>query len=133
MFACVVFSGLLIFNDLLLASKEGLFYYGGSALFDLATIVIISRNASRMALSLQKICIASIGLNFFGWIMWMLYMPPVMYDSLFIALYVCALFTLIKRNKTDVGEFAMDRWSTSLRLYSPSWAVNNTQDRRKER
>jgi len=128
-----VFSGLLIINDLLLAGKVGSVYYIGSALFDLATIIIISRAGSSMALSIQKICVASICLNFFGWVMWMLYMPPVMYNSLFIALYIYALFTLIKRNSLDVGDFTLDSWRTGFHLHRPAWAINHTQHRRKAR
>ena len=115
LFAGMVFSGLLIANDLLLFDKAGLLYYAGSALFDLATIILISCVVSSMAVSIQKICIASICLNFFGWVMWTLYMPPVVYNSLFAVLYVCALLTLITRNKTDVGEHASYRGRSILR------------------
>ena len=122
LFAGLVYSGLLVANDLILFEKEGFAYYGGSALFDLAAIIVISCTVkvSSMALTIQKICLASICLNFFGWVMWMLYMPPVMYNSLFIALYVCALLTLITRNKSDVGEYKLDSRSSRFRPnYNP--------------
>ena len=117
LFAGLVYSGLLIVNELLLFNETGLTYYAGSALLDLAAIIIISHAAkvSSMAVNLQKICLASIILNFFGWVMWMLYMPPVMYNSLFIALYVCALLTLITRNKSDVGEYKLDNRNFGFR------------------
>ena len=123
LFAGLVYSGLLIVNELLLFNETGLTYYAGSALFDLAAIIIISHAAkvSSMAVNLQKICLSSIILNFFGWVMWMLYMPPVMYNSLFVALYVCALLTLITRNKSDVGEHALDSGDLGIRSnYNPS-------------
>ena len=122
LFAGLAYSVPLVASDLLLSNETGLLYYYGSAVFDVATIIIISRvaKASSMALTIQKICLASIVLNFFGWVMWMLYMPPVMYNSLFIALYVCALLTLITRNKSDVGEYKLDSRSSRFRPnYNP--------------
>lgn len=122
LFVGLVYSGLLVVNDLLLFNEAGLLYYYGSAVFDVATIIIISRVAkvSSMALTIQKICLASIAVNFFGWVMWMLYMPPVMYNSLFAVLYVCALLTLITRNKSDVGEHTLDNRNPRFRSnYNP--------------
>ena len=113
LFVGLAYSVLLIASDLLLSNSMGLLYYYGSAVFDVATIIIISRVAkvSSMVLTIQKICLVSILLNFFGWVMWELYMPPVMYNSLFIALYVYALLTLVRRSSIDVGEYTLGyRW-----------------------
>lgn len=117
LFAGLVYSWLLVANDMMLFEKEGFAYYGVSALFDLATIIIISCavKVSSMAITIQKICLASICLNFLGWVMWTLYMPPVVYNSLYVVLYVCALLTLIKRNKTDVGDLASYRGCSIIR------------------
>ena len=123
LFPGLVFAGFAVLSDSLLASAEGYLYHMPSSIAALSIIILISfiQPITKLAVNLQKICLASIVLNFFGWVMWMLYMPPVMYNSLFIALYVCALLTLITRNKSDVGEHALDSGDLGIRSnYNPS-------------
>ena len=134
-FAGLVFSGAAVFSDHLLSSTGGYIYYIASSVFALAIIILISfiRPITKLAVSLQKICLASILLNFLGWVMWMLYMPPVMYNSLFVALYICALLTLTTRNKSDVGEYKLHSWRSSLHLYSAPCSVNNNQNKSEAR
>lgn len=118
----LVFASTAVLSDLLLSPVGGFLYYIASSTAALAIIILTSsiRPITKLAVNLQKICLASIVLNFFGWVMWMLYMPPVMYNSLFIALYVCALLTLITRNKSDVGEYKLDSRNSRFRSnYNP--------------
>jgi hypothetical protein len=64
-----------------------LMYHGGAALFDFATL-IISAHALRGHLSddMQQLCLASMVANFLGWILYLAYLPPNLYDVAIVTL-----------------------------------------------
>jgi len=82
------------FNDL-----DGIMYYGSAALFDLLTIILIVNLAIPTALAKQMLFVSaiSIAFNYIGWMLWLTYMPPTLYNWSFIVLNLCTIICLIKR------------------------------------
>lgn len=110
------FAMLICAHDLLCSALklEGLAYYGLAAVFDLAFIVTtISFRDSKMLDSLYNICLTSIVLNFFGWILWFVFVSPIVYDISFLCLYIWAVVVLLKRDDY-VGGFGVGRTGTNF-------------------
>ena len=118
LFAAFIFAGLTLCHDIFLSHFDGLLYYGSAALLDLAIIILTSGIAPvpQMVISLHRICMASIAMNFIGWFIWFMYLPPVVYDSAFMFIYAWTLIILIKRNDTDVGGYSLDCWGSCFRF-----------------
>lgn len=123
LFAALVFVGVTLSHEVFLSNYDGLSYYGGAALFDLAIIIATSgiRPLPQMVLSLHKICLVSILANFMGWVIWFLYFPPIIYDISFVVIYTWALITLIKRSGLDVGGYTLDSWAVCFCFNSSTW------------
>lgn len=109
-FAAILFMSIAMAHELFLADLTGLQYYGSAALFDLLIIVLTSGISPipKMVLSIHKICIASMLINAVGWTLWLLYFPPIAYSIAFLCLSVWTLAVFTKRDKADVGGYAMD-------------------------
>ena len=83
-------------------------YYLGAALIDSLIIVLLSKtiNLTSTIISLQSISLCFIYVNLFGWLIYELYIGPIMYDSLCAALFLAALFESARRGKSDdLGNF----------------------------
>jgi len=74
-------------------------YYGSAALFDLLAIILIANLAipSVLAKQIMTISVVSIIFNYFGWVLWVTYMPPTIYNWSFIVLNLCTIICLIRR------------------------------------
>jgi len=118
LFAAAVFAGLTLTHEFSLSHLEGLEYYGSAALVDLGIMIAMSgiSPTPAMVINLQRICIASIVTNFLGWVMWLTYLPPIAYNYAYVFIYIVAFAVLIKRDKGDVGGFAMDSWGACFRV-----------------
>jgi len=128
-FAAVLFVSATLLHELFLSDTEGALYYGTAALFDLAIIILTTGISPipRMVIDLHKICMYSIVANFFGWVLWRNYLPPLAYDTAFVVVYAWALITLIKRNGHDVGGYSMDSWRSCFRVYHRAWGRYRNQ------
>lgn len=117
-YAAFLFAGATITHDLALSHLDGFAYYASAALFDLGIIALTSGISPipRMVISLQRICLASILLNFAGWLMWLLYFSPVLYDTMFTLIYSWALIIMLVRNNTDVGSYSRSSWHSCFRF-----------------
>ena len=117
--ASVSFVSITRAHEFFLSETTGIGYYGSAALFDLATMAVLRgiNPVPKMVLSLQKICIVSIGLNLAGWILWMCYLPPTAYNLAFIGIMLWAIVVLTIRDESDVGGFTMDSWGACFRGY----------------
>lgn len=95
--------GVMILFDLLITEELYPFYYLTSAIFDLLIMIVITKldHTKKSTLTLQKICIAFIITNFIGWIMYELYIRPVIYNYTCEVLYSLVLFTLIRTSKEN--------------------------------
>lgn len=132
LFAAVIFIGVMLLHELFLSGYTGLMYYGSAALFDLAIIIIISgiNPVPKMVLRLHNVCIVSIFANLAGWILWFFYYPPLIYDAAFVAIYLWALITLIKRDGLHgmVGGYTVDSWATCFRFNRRAWVIHFNKD-----
>lgn len=102
--ACVIviteLAHYFLFND-----SDGLLYYGSAALFDLLAIILISTLAIPSALAKQILFIyaASIAVNYVGFVLWLTYMEPTLYNWGFVILNLCTIICLIKREPGHGG------------------------------
>lgn len=95
----------------------GFWYYFSAAVFDLAIISLIYAYGSRVRLTddLINISALSIVLNFYGWLTWYLYQPPLSYNLTMVALYFIAILSLLRKDCADGHQ--PYRWHNSIRLF----------------
>jgi hypothetical protein len=119
-YACVIFISCNFFHSFFLSHYDGMLYYGSTAFINLVVILITSRinPLPKMVIMLHKICITSIVINFFGWVIWFLYYPPIIYNVTFVAIYAWTLITFINRSGDYVGGYTMDSWVACFRGHS---------------
>ena len=116
--AACIFGGATIFYGSVSGGLAGAEYYVGAAMVDLAIIVLLSGiyPAPRLVERLQAVCVASILLNFVGWMLWFFYVSPSAYDSAFIGLYIYAVYALLKKDRDDVmGGGTVHSWFARFR------------------
>lgn len=103
--AAAIFAAITLSHETLLKEETGILYYGTAALFDLAIMIILVGmvNMTKTALTLQKICLGAILVNFGGFVLWFFYYPPIYYNIAFVVLYSWAVIALIRKDKQDVG------------------------------
>lgn len=106
-----VFCCFVLLHDIYMSQLDGFLYYGSAALFDLAIISVLSKIhiTHDLVLKLQRLCIVSIIINIVGWICWYHYLPPGVYNSSFLFIYLYVLVILIQKDKRlDLGNTSMD-------------------------
>lgn len=94
-----------------------LLYYLGAAATDLLIIFILSRMAypTRLTVQLQTACQRFIYLSSFGWVMYLVYVPPELYNFLCTLLYAWTIGVILNGgNRNVLGNNAMDRGSTRV-------------------
>ena len=131
LFAALVFAGLTLAHDLYLSDLDGLAYYGSAALMDLAIIILTSGiyPVPAMVVRLHQICLFSIIANCAGWVMWQAYLPPTVYDAMFVFIYIWAVIAMIKKDSGDVGGYSMDSWRANFRFNRAARVSLNAQDK----
>ena len=110
------FVGLAWVHELFLSDLDGIAYYGSAALFDLIVITVTSfiRPTPQIVPRIHVVCMASITINFIGWIMWWFYLPPAFYDAAFVAVYLSAVVAILWGDNADVGHNTADRFVASV-------------------
>lgn len=75
-------------------------YYFSAGVFDLIILafVCIYASASRFTDSMVGICLASLFLNFYGWVIYEQYMEPTSYNIAFHFLYIFTAYILLERD-----------------------------------
>lgn len=115
----LIYSAALGFHYLFMNDISGLPYYGSAALVDLAVLCFIGGFFinSNISLILCKICAISIVLNFIGWLMWMMYIKPDLYNLAYYALYSWVIIVLLQRDRVDagVGSYTLGGWIFGIR------------------
>jgi len=122
-FAAVVFVVITLSHEFFMSDFEGLAYYGSAALFDMGIIMLTSgiNPVHQMVIDLQRICLASVFVNFMGYFIWLFYLPSTVYDMSFMVLYTWTLIILTERNGADVGGYRLDSWYSCFRFNRPSF------------
>jgi hypothetical protein len=124
-FVASTFAGLTYAHNLHLYELEGFAYYGSDALVYLAVMVITGKLATLddFTISTHRPCLGAIILDFFGWVIYMLYFDPDPYNAAFGALYALAIATLITRGRAnDRGGYTVGNWPDYV--HSIAWARN---------
>ncbi len=105
----LIFASLTFAHNTFMYVFDGFMYYGSDALFYLLVILIVGGMDSRtkLAVDIQKISLAAIFLDYFGWLIWTLYIPPTGYNVAFMALYAWTIIILLKGEPENVGSHAM--------------------------
>jgi len=113
-----------LFHYLLFNDTEGLLYYGSAALFDLLAIMMIAHLAipTNLAKQVLFICSASIVMNYMGFVLWIAYMSPALYNWGFVVLNLCTIICLIKREPGH-GRQATDNSSGTV-IYRHNYFSN---------
>jgi len=109
---CVFSLGGLTFSSIGDKLDNGTVYHALAYCFDLLIIFTLSKlsNVSSVVTGIQKICLHFIYVNFVGWVAYMLYFPPTIYNWACSILYVWALFIILARRNTNADRNnAMDR------------------------
>lgn len=124
LFAGVCFSTITLAHEAILSDLPGVFYYLSAALADLLIIMATSAvyPVPKMVIRLQKVCVASIVVNLFGWIVWFAYLPPWPYELAFVFVYAAAVITLVRQDGSNVGGFTMAGWRSCFRVNTCSGA-----------
>jgi hypothetical protein len=104
-FAASAFVFTTILHDVLFYDLDGFLYYGSAACGGLLAAILMTgiNPIPKIILKLQIICIISSALNFFGYVIWFFYFPPLFYNLAFICLYLYTVFILVSRDESDVG------------------------------
>lgn len=114
--ACgLLFVAASFLHSTFLAHLDGFLYYGSAALFAYLTLLLSSRS-----IVVQVICLISIALNMFGYMVWYLYIPPVIYNYNCFILYIVAAFIITMDRGTRAGLY---RGGFSLYTDSKPWRI----------
>ncbi len=99
-----------IFNAIgfYIPDEYGVYYYLLAALTDLLIIYSLSRikKPTKTTIIVQRWCAVFIANNLIGWVIYMMYYPPVIYAYLCSATYALILLTIIKGQRN--GNINMD-------------------------
>ena len=93
-------------HNFFLQSLDGFMYYATDASFYFLVVLGISlmNKPSYFAIEIQKIAIVAVALDYFGWLIYMLYIPPAGYDAAFMALYAWSIIVLLRGDKEDARD-----------------------------
>lgn len=103
-------------HNYFLGDISGVFYYLSAGAFDFIVLAIICIYAKPKWFSNQIIGISTISLilNFYGWIIYELYLPPTSYNIAFNTLYLYAILILLW--KDSAHDFGTNKRWAFLRL-----------------
>lgn len=95
----LAFAALCGFFQLISNSLGNYQYYLGAAITDLIIINLISKIVKPTAtiINLQKIALWFIYVNTIGWIIYELYYPPFLYNTICLALFISALVVAVRK------------------------------------
>ena len=115
--AALIFALFTSWHDMFMSGLNGISYYASAAGFDLAIIMLTANliKMPKLTVDLHRICGISIALNFYGWIMWMLYLSPFSYNMAFAMLYIWTIIVLIKDEGVYNGNYRLDQWAHRFR------------------
>lgn len=92
----MIFAGVMMIHWLASGSLSGFTYTASATFADLVVIVLLSflPTKSSLLIRLQKICLAFMVLNLYGFISWYTYQPVIIYNILCGLLYLYALIVI---------------------------------------
>ena len=106
MLAATTYGGLCAIHNVFSITLEGGAYYISAGFFDLVILAVLCSYGAinKLTDDLISICIASLVINAYGWLIWFNYLPPVSYNIASMALYLIAILVLTQK-ETSHGQF----------------------------
>jgi len=102
-----------IFHDLISPNLGDTAYYVAAGVVDVFAMIDLTkiRPIPKIIVQLHLICFVSILVNFAGWIIYMLWLPPEIYDAACVIVYMGLFIVLIQRGGcVDVGCYSVGSW-----------------------
>ncbi len=114
MIVATIYAGLCVIHNIASVEFVGFTYYMTAGMFDLVILALLCSYgaAGRLTRNLISVCMVSIVLNFYGWLIWFLYQPPMTYNIASMALYLIAI--LILSEKECSHEYGLNQRHSSL-------------------
>jgi len=100
--------------------------YMASALASVLVMILLSASVlvSSVVLTLHKICLAAILLNFGGYLIYELGFTYLAYNLSFTLLYIITILTLIKKDgRSDARGFGSNSWRSTFSYNFRSWST----------
>lgn len=99
-FPALVFAFLTWFHCAFLSGYDGWMYFFTAGSCDIIIIAIIATYAetNRISDALITLSTVSIFANFYGWFLWVNYLPVSSYNNVIMALYLIAIFILLGKD-----------------------------------
>lgn len=130
--AAFLFVAPVVLHEVFLSDLDGFAYYWSDAGFNLATIVALAciSRPSKLIITLQHLGLISLMLNIYGWIAWMSYLQPDVYNLAFIGLYFTAIIILMWGSDGVLGGSKMDRGHPGLsrHAYQRGYTYNHHKE-----
>lgn len=102
--AALIYAGVTIGFDLLWSDAEPYKYFTLAVFADLMCMLIMMLfNITRKILYLMLICVGSIVVNLFGFVMWYTYQSSEWYVWMFAVIYTVALCVILRKDEHHVG------------------------------
>ena len=112
--AVLIFS-LLTFNynivGMMIDDSQGLLFYAGAAFTDVVIITLLRSldKLDQLVIKLQNVCKWFIYINLLGWVLWVSYINPIVYNIACTILYLRAIVFIYKDGVRDVyGSHELD-------------------------
>ena len=123
LYAVLVFCAEVLGYYFFLSHLEGFMRYFSGALGALVVIILTSgiRPLPKMVLNLQKICIISILLNVYGWVVADIWPIRLSYGVAFIILYLSCWFYFLQKDEDDGRGFGISEWMACFSIRHYSW------------
>ena len=118
-FAACIYSMLNMAHIVMFYNMGGPYYYLSAGIFDLLIILWIGSISKVVSTSLriQRICIAEILVNYFGFVLWANYHEPYWYNMAFIVLHALTIIVLLMKDaSSDNRGYPVSSWRDHLRL-----------------
>lgn len=121
--SCFVFVYLTVLHDVIFGDYDGMLYFGSAALVDWLIAVFLLYIDCKTSERLQIICVVSVFLNFFGWMLWASYSSPLYYTGAYAVLYLISVGVMLAKDDNDVGTGSLVFWNNSVHRSNNSCTV----------
>ena len=120
-----------LIHELFISQISSLPYYSTAAIFDLMSMILMSniKPTPILSLKLNTVCVVSIALNFYGWLIYILYIKPTTYDIAFIIVYAVVIYLFLVGDRERVDSNTLGRRSFNFYI-GFNTRINNTRKKK---
>jgi hypothetical protein len=129
---CLSYASLTFMHEVFISKFTSLPYYSTAAIFDLMSMILMShvKPVNNLIVKLSVLCVISIVLNFYGWLIYMLYFDPITYNIAFMLIYAVVIFLFVVRDKNSEHNGTYNSGEFSIR-FSLNKIFNNNRKSKK--